>query len=595
MNDSKLSIKTGGQWLVSKVGREPIFCREKFTQEQRQIDQMIREFARNQIFPNIDKINKFDKDLSLGIIKQMGELGLLGIDVPEELGGTNLDKISSTIVTEGVSTGGSPSFAATFGVQTGIGCLGIVFFGTPHQKEKYLPKLTTGDWIAAYALTEPTSGSDALSAKTNAVLSEDGKYYILNGEKQFVTNGNWATVFTVLAQIDGNKFSAFIVEKGTEGFEIGKEEKKMGMKGSSTTSLKFTNAKVPIENLLYEPGKGAAIAFNALNIGRYKLAASCIGGCKLGIELVIKYALERKQFGQAIAHFDSIKSKIADMTVKLYAGDSMLYRTVGMIQDAIGDLDESDPDYYMQTGKTMERFAVESSMAKVYGSETSDFFVDQFLQVLGGYGFIEEYPAAGAYRDDRINRIWEGTNEINRAIISGYMMKKVLMEKILLREFLKDLDEYIITNSSTDKSELLGREIQALESAKRLAALVFQESLCEFGQELKHEQQLGESLADIFTYIYTAGSVVSRSKTAVENNGKSDIPITIARIFCADALLNIILLVNRCLNKIFNESIPDRISVPAKQLEEHMTLETDTISLKQELAEYMYAQRSYPF
>ena len=236
MNDPKLSIKTGGQWLVSKVGREPIFCREKFTQEQRQIDQMIREFARDQIFPNIDKINKFDKDLSLGIIKQMGELGLLGIDVPEELGGTNLDKISSTIVTEGVSTGGSPSFAATFGVQTGIGCLGIVFFGTPHQKEKYLPKLTSGDWIAAYALTEPTSGSDALSAKTNAVLSEDGKYYILNGEKQFITNGNWATVFTVLAQIDGNKFSAFIVEKGTEGFKIGKEEKKMGMKGSSTTS-----------------------------------------------------------------------------------------------------------------------------------------------------------------------------------------------------------------------------------------------------------------------------------------------------------------------------------------------------------------------
>lgn len=595
MNHPTLTIKTGGQWLVSKVGSQPIFCRETFTQEQRQIDEMIREFARNQILPNIDKIDKLDKDLSLAIIKQMGDLGLLGMDVPENYGGTDLDKISSTIVTEGVSTGGSPSFACTFGVQTGIGSLGIVFFGTPHQKEKYLPKLTSGEWIAAYALTEPTSGSDALSAKTNAVLSEDGKYYILNGEKQFISNGSWATVFTVLAQIDGNKFSAFIVERGTEGFEIGKEEKKMGMKGSSTTSAKFTNAKVPVENLLYEPGKGATIAFNALNIGRYKLAASTIGGCKLGMELVIKYALERKQFGQAIAYFDSIKSKISDMTVRVYASDSMLYRIVGMIQDAIDDLDETNPDFYKQMGKAMERFAVEASMAKVYGSETSDFFVDQCLQIFGGYGFIEEYPIARAYRDDRINRIWEGTNEINRTIISGYMMKKVLMEEISLRDFLKDLDEYIKTYSSNDITELLGREIKALESAKRLAALLFQEALCEFGQDLKHEQQLGESLADIFTYIYTAGSVTGRSKIAVQKNGHSDMPVIIARIFCADVLLKIKLLVNRCLNRTFSESIPDRISVPVKQLEEHITLNTDTISLKQELAEYMYSQKSYPF
>ena len=289
----------------------------------------------------------------------------------------------------------------------------------------------------------------------------------------------------------------------------------MGMKGSSTTPLKFTNAKVPVDNLLYKVGKGAAIAFNALNVGRYKLAAACIGGSKIGIEHAVKYALERRQFGQPIAYFDAIKGKIADMTVRVYAADSMLYRTVGLIQSAIDALDKSDPEYYKKMAEATERFAIEASMAKVFGSESSNLIVDHALQIHGGNGFTEEYPLARAYRDDRINRIWEGTNEINRMIVTGYMMKKVLMEEISLRDYLKGVDDFLATESPDIEEDLFQSEKFALESAKRLASMVFQEALCGYGQDLKHEQQLSEALADIFTYIYTAGSVISRARQSL--------------------------------------------------------------------------------
>ena len=499
-----LDFKIGGQWLVSPVANETILCRESFTQEHRDIEKMVLKFASERIFPNVKKIEKLDQNFSRSILKEMGNLGLIGVDAPEKYGGIELDKITACIVTEGISFGGSSSFGCTFGVQTGIGSLGIVFFGTPEQKKKYLPKLMSGESIAAYGLTEPSSGSDALSAKTSAVLSEDGTHYILNGEKQFVSNGGWADVYTILAQVDGNKFSGFIVDRNIKGFSVGPEEKKMGMKGSSTTSLKFTNAEVPVENLLYEVGKGASIAFNALNIGRYKLAAASVGGSKLAIRETISYALQRKQFGQPLSKFDSIIGKISDITIQTYVADTMLYRTVGMIQDAIDDLDKSDPAYFKKMGETMERFAVEASMAKIYGSETSSMVVDHCLQIFGGYGFIEEYPMAMPYRDDRINQIWEGTNEINRAIITGYMMKKVLMEEISLRDYLKNLNDFLDTSVEQNKDEPFKKEKHALKSAKMLTALIFQEALCSFGQDLKHEQQLSETLADMFTHLFTA-------------------------------------------------------------------------------------------
>ena len=591
----KIQLKTGGQWLVSNVGEKEIFCRERFSEEHIEIEKMVKQFSKDRIYPNIEKIDKLDEELSKTLLRELGDLGLIGVDTPEEYGGTELDKITSCIVTESLSRGGSASFGCTFGVQTGIGSMGIVFFGTKEQKMKYLPKLMTGEWLAAYGLTEPTSGSDALSAKTTAILSDDGKHYILNGEKQFISNGSWADIYTILAQVNGTKFSGFIVERDTDGFSIGAEEKKMGMKGSSTTSLKFTNVKVPIDNLLYEVGKGATIAFNALNIGRYKLGAASVGGCKLAIEETMRYALERRQFGQPIARFDSILGKIADVTVRIYAADTMLYRTVGMIQNAIDDLDKKSPDYYIKMGETMERFAVEASMAKVFGSETSDKCVDHCLQIFGGYGFIEEYPMAMAYRDDRINRIWEGTNEINRAIITGYMMKKVLMEEISLRDYIKDLDEFISNENHINSEDPLCLQKQALQAAKKLAVLLLHEALCKYGQDLKHEQQLSEAMADIFTNIFTAGSVISRVQQNLDSNITSQMSVSIAEIYITESLLEISSITNVCINRIFKSPIPVKINKSIDALLRMICLDTDIIYLKQELANYMYDQKTYPF
>ena len=590
-----LHIKTGGHWLVTPSTDKTIFCREMFSEEHNDIKKMIFQFSEDRIFPNVQNIEKLDEDLCRSIMREMGELGLIGIDTPEEFGGTDLDKITACLITEGVGWGGSSSFGCIFGVQTGIGSLGIVFFGTPEQKKKYLPKLITGEWIAAYGLTEPSAGSDALSAKTTAFLSDDGSHYILNGEKQFISNGGWADVYTILAQVDGNKFSGFIVDRDTEGFTIGAEEKKMGMKGSSTTSLKFTDAKVPVENLLYEVGKGATIAFNALNIGRYKLASASVGGSKLAIRETIKYALERRQFGQPIAKFDSIIGKIADITVRTYVADTMLYCTVGMIQDAIDDLDKADPKYYIKMGETMERFAIEASMAKVYGSETSDMVADNCLQIFGGYGFIEEYPIAMAYRDDRINRIWEGTNEINRAIISGYMMKKVLTEEISLRDFLKDLNTFIAADVQANSQDNFAIEKHAVQATKKLAVLIFQEALCEFGQDLKHEQQLSEAFADIFTHIYTSESVICRVQQTLSSNGTSNMPVNIAKINVAESLLEVRSLSAKCLNRIFSENVPTSIMRSVTKLHDIINLDTDTISLKKDLGEFMIDRKDYPF
>ena len=589
---SKPKVKKGGQWLLSPVAQDTIFCREKFTDEHQQIEKMVFDFAEDTILPQVKDIEKLSEDLSRSILIKMGELGLIGVDTPEEYGGTNLDKIAACIITEGVSWGGSASFGCTFGVQTGIGSLGIVFFGTEEQKKKYLSKLISGEWIAAYGLTEPSSGSDALSAETTAFLSEDKKYYILNGEKQFVSNGGWADIYTILAQVEGNKFSAFIVDRNTEGLSIGNEEKKLGMKGSSTTSLKFKDAKVPVENLLYEVGKGATIAFNALNIGRYKLGSASVGGSKQAIKQTIRYALDRRQFGQPIAKFDSIQGKIADMTIRIYVADTMLYRTVGMIQDAIDYLDENDPKYYVRMGEAMERFAIEASMAKVYGSETSSMIVDNCLQIFGGYGFIEEYPIAMAYRDDRINRIWEGTNEINRSIITGYLMKNVLMEEISLRDIIKTKE--LINSVVANDRELLSEYILGIEAAKIMVVLIFHEALCQFGQDLKHEQQLSEILSNMFTLLYTMESVICRAKQ-ISPSTKSNLMADIARVHVAESLLDLSKFAFKCLNRIFPSNIPSEILTNVNALQGKIQLSTDTISLKRELAEYVLAEKKYPF
>jgi len=585
----------GGKFLVQPVGADPIYCREKFTEEHRDIEQMVKEFGKERIYPNKEKIEKFDKDLSLTLIRETGELGLLGVGIPEEYGGMDLDKITTAIVIESIASGYSSSFLTTFSVQTAIGMLPIAWFGTKEQKEKYLPKLVTGEWIGAYGLTEPSAGSDALSGKTKAVLSDDGKHYILNGEKIFITNGSWADVYTVFAQVDGNKFSAFIVDRDTPGFEVGPEEKKMGIKGSSTTPLTFTDAKVPVENLLYKVGKGATIAFNSLNIGRFKLGAAELGGMKETISYVTNYASERKQFGQSIYNFDVIKGKLAQMVIKTYSADSMIYRTIGLIQGEIDKLDKSSESYYLDMGAAMEKFAIESSMTKIYGSESMAYVLDEGIQTMGGYGFVEEYPLATTYRSDRINRIWEGSNEINRQIITGYMMKRALLEELPIRETVGKIDQFLSEESHYNESDALRKEKHAIDTGKQMALYLFHKALSEFGQDLKHEQQLTEILANMFIELYTAGSTISRAEISIEAGQADSIVLDIARAHTAEVSLTLLNMALTGMNGITRGHLSETMVDYLKKFEARMLLPTDIIGLKRKIANYVYSQKSYPF
>ena len=587
--------KTGGRFLVTPITNTNIFTREDFTEEQREIQEMVQGFCTEHIAPVKEELEKKDKDLTFSLLRKIAELGLLGITVPEEYGGMELDKITGAIVAEASSYSECSSFVVTWSTNLGIGSLPIVWFGTPAQKEKYLPRLIDGTCIGAYGLTEPSAGSDALSAKTTAVLSEDGKHYILNGEKIFITNGGWADVFTVFAKVDGEKFTAFIVEKDTPGFTQGPEYDKMGMRGSSTTSLIFQNAKVPVENLLYEVGKGHRIAFNVLNMGRFKMSASLLGGAKLTTSASIEYILERRQFGKAIAHFDTTIGKVADMVVGTFSADSMTYRTVGMIQDAVDELDNTDPNYYIMMGEAMEKYAIESSMAKVYCSELNGRVIDSGLQMMGGYGFIEEYTMARLYRDCRIDRIWEGTNEINRQIITGYIMKKALMEELPIQGAIREIEQYMNNGKLETDSEILFAESNVVETSKRLALFLLNEGICEFGQDLKHQQQIADILANIFIDIYVAESTVLRAKKMLGNPKISTSVEGVAKIFVAEMAQRMVQLAETALKGIYNGDLSPLMHESLNAFRSRMYLPTNTIGLKREIAAYAYSKKSYPY
>ena len=595
MNDKRAQFPMGGRFLVEPLGSEPVFARENFTDDQREIKHMVAEFARERIRPNRTALDGFNKDLSLQLLRELGELGLLGIDVPEAYGGTELDKISSAIVAETLASGQCASFVATHSVQTGIASLPLVWFGTETQKKQYLPKLVTGEKIAAYALTEPSAGSDALSARTTAVLSEDAAHYVLNGEKIFATNGGWADVFTVFARVDGEKFSAFIVDRETPGFAVGPEEHKMGMKGSSTAPLTFSDAQVPAENLLHGVGDGASIAMNVLNWGRLKLAAADLGGSKMVLQEAVKYAIGRRQFGQSISQFDVIKGKVADMVIRIYTADSMIYRTIGLIQQAIDSLDRSAADYQEQMGDATERYAIEASMAKVYGTETLGLVTDQGVQILGGYGYIEEYPMAGPYRDTRIDRIWEGTNEINRQIVAGYMLKKALLEELPIRAAIHEITDFLTRDAEETPDGPLAAEIQAIEAGKRLALSLFHEALNSFGQDLMHEQQLTEILANMFIDLYTAESTLCRVQQLGETNTWHDVPGDIAKVHAAEVSLRLLGLALTGLNGIYRGNPPPEVNEHLHRFQKRMLLNTDIIQLKRDIADYIYAEDRYPF
>lgn len=486
----------GGAFIVVSVDKGEVFCRERFSEDHKMFESAAQNFALNRILPVYKELNEFNKDLTIQIFKEMGELGFLGVDAPEEFGGLGLDKTTSCIVADRLSEGRSASMMVTASSHTGIASLPIIWYGNKEQKDKYLTKMATGEYMACYSLTESGAGSDALSGETTATLSEDGKHYLLNGQKIFVTNGAWADVCVTFANVD-SKYTAFILDKTCDGWVVGAEEKKLGIKGSSTTTFFFENCKVPIENVLGDVGQGGPIAFNVLYVGRYKLGVTTAAGSKYTLNAALEYANEREQFNRPISEFGMIQNKFANMIVRSWEADSVNYMTSGSIDSQLKNCDNMADDYFVNVQKAIEDHGVEASICKVLGSEALAYNVDEGVQILGGAGFIEDYGMAGMYRDERINRIFEGTNEINRIIISGYTLKKAIMEEIPIRDLIVDRENNWIPELNISDDEPLKREAEAVEFTRSTLAYTLNKLILKYGQDLKNEQWLLEPLSDL--------------------------------------------------------------------------------------------------
>ncbi|GGA47528.1 putative acyl-CoA dehydrogenase [Kroppenstedtia guangzhouensis] len=527
------TITKGGSYLLEEHSLEDVYTPEEFSEEHKMIGKTTEDFAKENVLPVLEEIENHNFDHTVRLLKQAGELGLLGADVPESYGGLGLDKISSTLITEKIAP--ARSFALSHGAHVGIGSLPIVFFGNKEQKEKYLPSLASGEKFAAYALTEPGSGSDALGAKTVAKLSEDGKHYLLTGEKQWITNSAFADIFVVYAKVDGEKFTAFIVEKDFPGVSTGPEEKKMGIKGSSTRTLILDEAKVPVENVLGEVGKGHLIAFNILNIGRYKLGVGCVGSSKRAIEISAKYANERKQFKTPIAQFPLIQEKLATMSAKTYALESVIYRLAGFFEKGLAHLEQAEG---AEAAKAIAEYALECSIAKVFGSEVLDYVVDEGVQIHGGYGFMQEYEIENMYRDSRINRIFEGTNEINRLLIPSTLMRKTMKGELPFMEKAAGLQEELLMMMPTLSEEEpapLEEEAKMIENAKKIFLMTAGLAVEKYQMDLEKEQEILRDVADIAIEIFAMESGYLRAKKALEKEGlnqaQAKIDLTAAYVY----------------------------------------------------------------
>lgn len=548
-------LYAGGSYLVTPVAEVPIFTPEQFTDEQKMFGKTAEDFVTNVVLTKSAAIEAHEEGLMPKLIKQAGDLGLLMTDIPEEYGGLELDKATSMLTNEKLSVHGS--FMVSLGAHTGIGSLPIIFFGNKEQKQKYLPRLATGEIISCYALTEPGSGSDALGAKTKAVLSEDKKYYILNGVKQFITNAGFADLFIVFAKVNGDQFTGFIIEKGTPGLSAGAEEKKMGLRGSSTCQVILEDVKVPVENVLGDVGKGHKIAFNILNVGRFKLGVGCVGGAKQAIELSVKYAKERHQFGKPLTSFGAIQEKLARMATLTYVLEAMSYRIAGCMDtriNALPDEKKHDPNANM---KIIEDYAIEDSIVKVFGSEVLAYVIDEGLQIHGGYGFVEEYPMELAYRDNRVNRIFEGTNEINRMLVPGMILRKAMRGELDLMTPATKVSEEVSSSDIpvTAKPGPIQEEIRIAELCKKAALFTLYSAVKKYAEGMQNEQELLIKLADILTDVFGMDSVLCRVQQVIDAKGEeaARVQILMAKSYVAEAQSHIQSIVHRLIPSLFQK------------------------------------------
>jgi alkylation response protein AidB-like acyl-CoA dehydrogenase len=529
-----LPVLRGGSFLVEERAPSEVFVPEAFTEEQLMIAQTADEFTQNEVIPAGDELEKKNHALTIELLRKAADLGLTAVDIPEQFGGLNLDKTTSMLVAEKLA--GNASFATAFGAHAGIGTLPIVYFGNEEQKAKYLPRLASAELLGAYALTESGSGSDALAARTRAVLNEAGTHYVLNGEKMWITNGGFADVIIVFAKIDGDQFTAFIVERSFPGVSSAPDEHKMGLNGSSTCAIRLDNAQVPVENVLGEIGKGHKIAFNILNVGRFKLGASCIGGAKLAMREAVRYAKDRKQFKQPIASFGAVQHKIAEMAVRVYAGESMIYRTAGLIDSLLATVDKNDPVAVLQS---VEEYAVECSIIKVMASEIVGYVIDEEVQIFGGNGYSRDYPAERHYRDSRINRIFEGTSEINRLLIPGMLLRRAMKGELPLMKAAQDLMGEVMSFPTLEEEtdELLGAELRAVRNAKKAALLVAGAAVQRFREQVQDEQEVLMSAADIIMQTYAMESAVLRALALAEQGGeRASMAADMARVYVNDSV-----------------------------------------------------------
>jgi butyryl-CoA dehydrogenase len=576
---------SGGSFLLEERQTADVFTPEDFSEQQLMIGQTTEEFATKEILPQAEKIEHKDFSISRDLVKKAGDLGLAGVEIPEAYGGLEMDKVTAAIIADHIAK--YAGFATTWGAHSGIGLLPIVYFGTEEQKKKYLPRLAAGEIVGAYALSEATSGSDAMNCRARATLSPDGKHYLLNGEKMWITNAGFADLFTVFAKIDGEKFTAFLVERTFAGFSVGGEEHKMGIRGSSTCPIILNDCKVPVENLLGEIGKGATIAFNILNIGRFKLGAMCVGGARVSIESAVAYAKERKAFGKTIGEFGLVREKIANMATLIYVGESIVYRTVGMMDALLAEIDSASPDAAKAQRKAIEEYAVECSILKVWGSEMIDYVVDETLQIYAGYGFVEEYPAERAYRDARINRIFEGTNEINRLIITGFLLKRAMSGQLPLMPAIKKLMDEVLSGPSVGEEieGPLAEERKVVAQAKKLGLFIAGSATQKYMAAIQDKQEVMGAIADMTIEIYAMESAVLRAQKMVEQKGEASaaLPLAMTRVYLTQAFEKVEAVAKKVIADVAEGDMLRTQLAIVRRLAKHEPF--NTIALRQQIAQ----------